>query len=192
MTQTIRTFVAVEVDAAIRSAAKALVDKFREAGADVSWVAPENLHLTLKFLGEINENRIPAVCQAVREAAAGVGPFALEIRGAGAFPNLSRPRTVWLGAAEGEDALATLAERIESGLEKLGFRREGRRFRVHLTIGRVRRGGPAIATLGALLQDHADAALGRTPVEQVVVFSSRLERTGAVHEALDWAALGGG
>jgi 2'-5' RNA ligase len=191
MTHTIRTFIAVEMDPAIRRAAKGLIEKFREAGADVGWAATENMHLTLKFLGDVRDADVPRVCQAVREAVAGVAPFELEIRGAGAFPNLSRPRVIWLGAAEGEEAMANLADRIEAVLESLGFPREARRFHAHLTLGRVRRGGPAISALARLVQEHAAAEIGRSSVEEVVVFSSQLKPTGAVYEALDRAELGG-
>jgi 2'-5' RNA ligase len=191
MPQTIRTFVAVEMDPAIRRAAQGLIEKFRAAGADVGWVATENMHLTLKFLGDVRGEDIAGVCEAVRGAVAGVSPFELEIRGAGAFPNLSRPRVIWLGSAEGDEAMADLAERIESALGELGFPREARRFHAHLTLGRVRRGGPAISALARLVQEHADAPIGRTPVEEVVVFSSQLKPTGAVYEALSRTPLGG-
>jgi 2'-5' RNA ligase len=195
MTNTIRTFIAVEMDPAIRRAAAALIDKFRAAGADVGWVAAENMHLTLKFLGDLREEDVPRVCEAVRGAVAGVAPFELEIRGAGAFPNLSRPRVIWLGAAKGDEAMADLADRIEAVLESLGLPREARRFHAHLTLGRVRRTqrmpGPAISALTRLVQEHAAAQIGRTSVEEVVVFSSQLKPTGAVYEALCRAELGG-
>ncbi len=191
MKQTIRTFVAVEMDPAIRRAARGLIEKFRTAGADVGWAAPENMHLTLKFLGDVRDADVPPVCEAVGEAVAGVTPFELEIRGAGAFPNLSRPRVIWLGAAEGDEAMASLADRIEAVLESLGFAREARRFHAHLTLGRVRRGGPALSALARLVEEHAAAQIGRTPVEEVVVFSSQLKPTGAVYEALSRASLGG-
>jgi len=191
MTQTIRTFVAVEMDPAIRKGAQGLIEKFRAAGAEVSWTAPENMHLTLKFLGDVSDADVPGVCEAVRGAVAGVAPFDLEIRGAGAFPNLSRPRVIWLGSAEGDEPMADLADRIDTALKKLGFAREARRFHAHLTLGRVRRGGPAISALASLVQEHADAQIGRTPVDEVVVFSSQLKPTGAIYEALDRAELGG-
>ena len=191
MPQTIRTFIAVEMDPAIRRAAKGLIEKFRAAGADVGWVAPEKMHLTLKFLGDVRETDVPLVCEAVGEAVAGAAPFELDVRGAGAFPNLSRPRVIWLGSGEGEQAMAGLADRIEAVLESLGFAREARRFHAHLTLGRVRRGGPAISALARMVQEHAEVEIGRTSVEEVVVFSSQLKPTGAVYEALSRAPLGG-
>ncbi len=190
MSQTLRTFVAVEMDPAIRRGAERLVDKFRATGAGVSWVAPQNMHLTLKFLGEVGADGVRRICQAVREAAAGSAAFTLQIRGMGAFPNLKRPRVIWLGAGDGAEAMAALAERIESALAAVGFPREGRRFQSHLTLGRVRRGGPEMAALARLVEHNAAIDLGQTPVEEVVVFSSHLKPTGAVYEALDRVPLG--
>ncbi|MHC4179990.1 MAG: RNA 2',3'-cyclic phosphodiesterase, partial [Planctomycetota bacterium] len=102
MKHTLRTFIAVEINSAIRQRAEQLAEQLSAAGADVKWVAPDNLHLTLKFLGEVASQEIPPVCEAVRQGAAEVKPFELEVRGAGAFPNTRRPRTLWLGVGRGE------------------------------------------------------------------------------------------
>lgn len=191
MKQTIRTFVAVETNSAVRQCAAKLIERFRTAAADVKWVEPHNVHLTLKFLGDVESRRIHEVCRAVEQAVVEIAPFELEVRGAGAFPNVHRPRTIWLGAGDGEEQMAALAEGVESQLQKLGFRREARRFHAHLTVGRVRRGGAGISQLGDLLREHADFQVGRTPVREVIVFSSTLARTGPTYELLGRAALGG-
>jgi 2'-5' RNA ligase len=190
MKSTVRTFIAVEVDEAVRARAAELIEVLRVAPADVKWVDTHNLHLTLKFLDEVPLAEIPAVCAAVEAAAAKVEPFDIEIHGAGAFPNAGRPRTVWLGAGKGVEAMATLHKHLEDALAKLGFRKEHRRFQAHLTIGRVRGGGPAIKPLGDLLWQYADFDAGQLAVDEVVVFSSQLERTGPIYEALGRAPLG--
>jgi len=191
MKQTIRTFVAVEINSAVRACAAELIDQLGTASVDVKWVAPENIHLTLKFLGEVDSRQVHEVCRAVEQAADGVAPFELEVRGAGAFPNVRRPRTVWLGAGQGVQELGVLAERVESELHRLGFRREGRRFHAHLTVGRVRRGGPGISQLAQLLEEYADFEIGRTPVSEVIVFSSTLDRAGPTYEPLGRGLLSG-
>jgi 2'-5' RNA ligase len=191
MKQKIRTFVAVNIDSAVRERVARLVDRFRAAGADVKWVASPNLHITLKFLGDVDAKEIHRVCEAVQKAVADAPPFEFEIRGAGAFPKASRPRTVWLGVAQGREELIDLNKRIEPALEKLGFRREARRFQPHLTIGRVRRGGPAVAELGQLIGEQADVEVGATKVGEVIVYSSQLDRAGPTYEALARAPLGG-
>jgi RNA 2',3'-cyclic 3'-phosphodiesterase len=191
MPQRIRTFIAVELDAAIRKAAADLIDKLRPADADVKWVDPEKLHLTVKFLGGVDAEDVARVCDAVEKAVADVSPFQLAIRGAGAFPNTRRPQTIWLGAGEGDDRMAKLAGRVDKALEKFGFRRETRRYRTHLTLGRFRRDGHGSGELGRLLQQFADYDPGRMPVEELVTFSSQLTPTGPIYEAMGRADLGG-
>jgi 2'-5' RNA ligase len=191
MNQKIRTFVAVDVSSAVRDGARDLIEQFRATGAEVKWVEPHNLHVTLKFLGDVDAGDIHQVCLAVEQAVADVAPFEFEVRGAGAFPDTRRPRTVWLGIAEGNKELVDLNDRIEPPLEKLGFRKEARRFQPHLTIGRVRRGGPAVAELGKLIHQHEDLPIGGTRVSEAIVFSSQLDRSGPTYEALARAPLGG-
>ncbi len=191
MKHTVRTFVAVEVNAAIRNAAETLIDGMREAGADVKWVGPNNMHLTLKFLGDVPSQEIPRVCEMVASGASKVEPFEFEVCGAGAFPHAGRPRTLWIGAGRGEAAMVALHGHVEDALAKLGYRKEHRRFQPHLTIGRVRRGGPGLGPLGELVKRHADLSAGRMAVSHVVVFSSELGRDGPIHQSLGRARLGG-
>jgi len=190
MKNKLRTFIAVEIDRAIRARAGELIALLRGTAADVKWVEPQNLHLTLKFLGDVHQRDILAVCRAVQQGAAELAPFELEVRGAGAFPNAARPRTVWLGATTGAQEMIVLHDRIEAPLAKLGYREEHRQFQTHLTIGRVRGGGPGIAELGKLLQQHADFLAGRMTVHNVTVFSSTLTPAGPIYEALGTAPLG--
>ena len=192
MKSTLRTFIAVEMSDAIRQAAARLIEELKTASADVTWVAPHNMHLTVKFLGEVATEKIPEVSEAVAEAAAESKPFELEIRGVGAFPNAARPRTIWLGPGSGEEELAALAKRVDLALRKLGFEREAHMFHGHLTLGRVRRPSPALGALTRLLQSKADFAAGRTSIGEAVVFSSQLSPTGPTYEALSRARLGGG
>jgi RNA 2',3'-cyclic 3'-phosphodiesterase len=203
MKDTFRTFVAVEVGDSVRRRAGELMKALDAAGADVKWVERHNLHLTLKFLDEVPSREIPQVCEAVTGAVAGLTAFDLavtgavagltafdlEIRGCGAFPHVGRPRTVWLGSGVGEEAMATLQGRVENALAKLGYRKEGRRYQSHLTLGRVRSGGPAVAALGQLIRQHAEFDAGRFRVTDVVVFSSELGPKGPNYEALCRAEL---
>jgi 2'-5' RNA ligase len=191
MKKTLRTFVAVAITQAIRKHAGELIAALAGTSADVKWVEPHNLHLTLKFLGEVHQNEIAQVCQAVARGAAGVNPFEIEVRGAGAFPSAARPRTVWLGAGEGAEPMVVLHDRVEAALAKLGYREEHRRFQPHLTIGRVRGAGAGIVELGQLLQQQADFAAGRMTVGKVTLFASILTPDGAVYELLGTGPLGG-
>ena len=192
MSRNIRTFIAVEVDAAVTGRATELIDKLRGVPVDVKWVEPENMHLTLKFLGDVDISDTYEVCKGVQRAAQDLEPFDLEIRGVGAFPNLHRPRTIWFGGGEGEEQMAELANRLDNELLKAGFRKEGRRFQTHLTLGRVHTDrGPGLADLTRLLQEYADWEVGSTPIDELIVFSSTLTRTGPIYEPLGRATLGG-
>ncbi len=191
MKKTLRTFVAVEISKPIRSCAGELIAALEGTSADVNWVETHNLHLTLKFLGDVHQREVIDVCRAVGEGASHVEPFDLEIRGAGAFPNIARPRTVWIGAKEGEEQMVILHDRIEAALAELGYREEHRRFQTHLTIGRVRGAGPGIAELGTLLQQHADDLIGVMTVRKATVFCSTLTREGPIYEVIGTAELGG-
>ncbi len=172
----IRTFIAVETPPDIRRRAMALIERLRASQAKVRWSDPDSMHLTLNFLGE---------------AAAPFASFDLELQGIGAFPSTGRPRTLWLGAGEGAEEIVLLQTAITKSLAPLGFRPEARRFRPHLTLGRVRDSHLGLDELAELMKQHADFNAGSTPVDEVVVFSSRLERAGAVHERLGAGALAG-
>ena len=187
MKKTLRTFIAVEITPAIRSRAGELIAALAGTSADVKWVEPNNLHLTLKFLGDVPQQEIARVCQAMARGAAEVEPFELDVRGAGAFPNAARPHTVWLGAGGGSEPMVVLHDHVEAALAKLGYREEHRRFQTHLTIGRVRGLGPGIAELGSLLQQHADFAAGRMTVGKITLFASTLTPNGPIYEVLGTA-----
>jgi 2'-5' RNA ligase len=184
MMNSVRTFVAVETGAAVRQRAAELVAALAATGARVSWVKPENMHLTLKFLDEVPLHAIPQVSAAVQAAAAEFEPFDLEICSAGAFPSAARPRTLWLGTGQGSDALERLNAGLERGLKALGFPKEHRRFAGHLTLGRVRESTSGLVELGSLIRQHAAFVAGTFPVRELVVFSSRLTPQGAIYEPL--------
>ncbi|HIE04735.1 MAG TPA: RNA 2',3'-cyclic phosphodiesterase, partial [Candidatus Latescibacteria bacterium] len=114
----VRTFVAVDISDGARRSVADLVRELKGYGAEVRWVAPESLHLTLKFLGEIDEARLEGVFQGVQEATEGLGPFRMVLEGLGGFPGLGRPRVLWVGVSEGADILRSLAERVEGSLER--------------------------------------------------------------------------
>jgi len=180
---TLRTFIAVEMSDAVRTKAGELIRVLRAAEADVKWVESPNQHLTLQFLGEVVEGRIPGICTAVGHGVEAVEPFTLEIGGAGAFPHVHRPRTIWLGARDGAEQMAHLHAQVASALAEVGIRDEPRRYQAHLTLGRVR-SFKNLSALSALLKQHADFTAGATAVDRVTVFSSRLERSGPVYTPL--------
>jgi len=191
MPQVVRTFVAVELPGQVHRKVNALVEALSHSGANVKWVETENLHLTLKFLGDIDLREVHHVCRAVEEATREVEPFELLLRGAGAFPDPTRPRTLWIGVDTGVEEMVALQTRIEDSLHKLNFPRENRRFTPHLTIGRVKTGEAGLAELEALIAKHANKEFGLVEVDEVTVFSSQLYRKGPLYDVLSHAKLKG-
>ena len=189
-----RLFVALDPPEAVRrriaTAVAALRRSAGRAADEVRWTAVETLHLTLQFLGAVPEERIAALDDAVRAAAAAARPLQLELRGAGGFPNARRPRVVWLGLSGDLAPLSALAEDLGRRLTPLGFPPEARPFTPHLTIGRARdsRGAPGIG--GALAEASQGEGIGWRAAE-LVLFESHLEPGGARHEPLLRAPLGG-
>ncbi|HEY7726730.1 MAG TPA: RNA 2',3'-cyclic phosphodiesterase [Anaeromyxobacteraceae bacterium] len=191
----LRLFVAVEPPPAVRRRLAALQAEVRRAAGraadDVRWVAPEQIHLTLAFLGNAPEERIDAVRGAVADAAAACAPLHLEVRGAGGFPSARRPRVVWAGLAGDLEPLGALAADLRRRLAPLGFPLEERDFRAHLTLGRSRDRGGARGMAGALAAaNEADPCAWRA--DEVVLFRSHLGPGGARHEALQRAEMGAG
>jgi RNA 2',3'-cyclic 3'-phosphodiesterase len=191
MADMVRTFVAVEIPSEIKLRAAALIARLGLTPAKVKWVSPQQMHWTLKFLGDVDLREVPKICQAVERAVTSMAPFDVEARGAGAFPDARRPRTVWIGVGQGSDAMIELHDAIERELATLGYRQEGRRFRPHLTIGRVRHSPEGVAELGKLIAEESDFESGLSTVYEVVIFASQLDRTGPTHEVLGHAELQG-
>ncbi|MDX1944827.1 MAG: RNA 2',3'-cyclic phosphodiesterase [Pirellulaceae bacterium] len=189
----IRTFVAVELSPQVKARAKELIGKLRGAAATVNWVRPEEMHLTLKFLGDVPDTDTPDICRVVAAAVADFEPFEIVCRGAGAFPTAEHPRTLWIGIRDGAEELTRLQGAIDDALKReLGFAREPRRFQPHLTIGRVKHEPPeAAGELARLVAEQAEFDGDLAAIDEVVVFASYLDRRGPRHEALATAGLGG-
>lgn len=187
-----RTFLAVAASGALVQKATQVIKQLKQLDADIKWVEPQNLHWTLHFLGEIDDNEVFEVCQAVERGAEQVEAFGLEARGVGAFPRLDSPRTLWIGAAGGRDQMEALHDAIDAALEPLGFRRELRRYVPHLTLGRAGRSlsREQSLRLAKELAELADFAAGTQQVDEVTVFASRLRREGPDYVALGSAPLG--
>lgn len=191
MPRSTRTFVAVDVSADICSRAGQMIDLLSEAGAKVKWVEPTRLHLTLKFLGDVATLELAEICAAAAAAVVAAAPFDFRVRGCGAFPSIDKPRTIWLGVDQGADELVQLHDLLEAGLAPLGFRREQRRFRPHLTLGRVRNSPTGLPELGRLLVEHEDFIVGVAGIDEIVVYSSELDYQGPTYEPLATGPLKG-
>ncbi len=184
----LRTFIAVVASPEIRRSAAKITEMLRPVAGDVKWVTSENIHWTLQFLGELDSLEIPVVSDAVIKAAASVDAFELECRGVGAFPAPDRPRTLWIGAGTGAQTMVALQAAIQARLDRLGYRGESRRYVPHVTLGRAGRNAPP-RTLVRELASLAEFDAGTMLVNEVTVFSSRLQPEGPVYEVLARASL---
>jgi len=186
---TVRAFVAVNLDQDLKDALAKVQERLKATRADVGWVRPESLHLTLKFLGQVEESRLGAVAEAIAAAATGYGSFRLVLGGVGAFPQPRAARVVWIGVQQGAEALVTLQARVEAGLEALGFAREERPFAAHLTLGRVR--GPARREqLAVALTSIPAEPLREMMLHRIDLMKSELGPGGARYTALQTFPLG--
>lgn len=185
----IRAFVGVRIDPEVTGKISAAQSQLQRKLPGVRWVARENLHFTLKFLGSVAEEKVGPIMEALGQPVRAVRRFSVAARGVGVFPDPRRPRVLWVGL-QGE-ALAGLASGVERALEPLGFARERRSFRPHLTIGRWRDSGNSLAGLGREIESWKEREFGASWVEEVVLFQSVLKPEGAVYSALGVIPLEG-
>jgi len=177
----IRTFVAIPLPDAwaayASGAAAALADRVK----GVSWVRQETLHLTIRFLGDLGESGVARVGEAVARAAESVRTPVASLGAVGAFPSLERPRVVWIGIAEGREALRAVGAAVNAAIDRAGFDRADKPFRPHVTLGRVR---PGASGLEAIRAAALPAPPGPAALDRIVVMKSDLHPSGARYTAL--------
>jgi 2'-5' RNA ligase len=179
----VRTFIGVDPGKAVRERMVALQTTLARTGSQVKWVEPDNLHVTLLFLGEVDDRRLPEVCRLVGECTQSHSAFDMTVEGVGCFPNLRRPRILWVGVGKGEPGLSALHDDLEVPLLELGYRREERRYTPHITLGRVR-SEHSTDRLSAELRQLASWQAGEHFVREVQVMGSELTPKGPVYTIL--------
>jgi 2'-5' RNA ligase len=189
MARRLRTFLAVDLGKPLRDRCVALQESLARSAAGVKWVEAENIHVTLLFLGEVDERAVIDVCRAAAETCGRFDRFPLSVETVGCFPNPRRPRVVWAGVGAGGPELVALHDALEPPLLALGcYRREERQYTPHITLGRVRGDGGA-GELAAALQRKAGWRGGETEVREVLVMSSELTPQGPIYAVLSRARL---
>jgi len=182
----VRAFFAIDLDERARSAAAAITDRLRvrPGGDAVRWVREETLHVTLRFLGDVDRARIAHLAGCVREQTAALRPFRLQLGDARPFPSRRRPLAVVL-AVEPAEPLDELADAVERGVVAAGFDPESRPFNAHLTLGRIR--GKRFSLVTADVTSNSESC----PVNEAVLFKSELQPSGAHYTPIERAPLGG-
>ncbi len=189
MSDTFRAFVAIDLPKSVRSALQAAQETLNSCGLRVRWVRPQGMHLTLKFLGNIKAGLTDDIVHAMALAAKGRAGLALTAKGIGVFPHVRRPRIIWAGLSGRLEVLKSMAETLDAHLASLGFPRETRAFKAHLTLGRVK---------GKIVADRLQAAIDKLEtfesegfeVSQIILFKSELRPSGAVYTKINEVPLG--
>lgn len=184
----IRSFVAVDLPDAVKEEVCALIFSLKRTDAAVRWVAKKNLHLTLKFLGYINDEQISGTKAFLSKISAGQNSFTFSLSGLGSFPLSGKPRVVWVGVDEGKEALENLAEKIEREAARTGFEKEERAFSAHLTVGRVREHArlPQQADLIQAIKSAAFSSAHKIKADHLTLYKSTLTGEGALYEPIEF------
>ena len=186
----IRSFLAIELPKLILKKIEEVQRDLRSTRADVRWVNPEKIHLTLKFFGNIEESRIDPIFKSIEEPIRNTPPYSIEVKGVGAFPQLRNPRVIWIGLVNGKEILTSFQKQIETQLEKIGFQTENRPFHPHLTLGRMKSSRGREEMVGRM-EKHREEEFGDFQVERVILFKSDLKPSGPVYTLLREMKLGG-
>ena len=184
----VRCFIAIDIGDEIKKELESLIKRLKKFAPDVKWLSGDHIHLTLKFLGNTDETLVDRIKSSLKSVALFHGKFNLTAAGAGVFPDYSRPRVLWVGINRSEE-LNLLYNNIESAMERLGYEREPKKFRPHLTIARVK-SQKGLTPLLKELRGYKDREFGRIDVSEVLLMKSTLKPAGAEYERLFSAPLG--
>jgi RNA 2',3'-cyclic 3'-phosphodiesterase len=186
-TKEIRTFIAIELPEKVKTALTSIQRDLKEPGQNfIKWVSPDSIHLTLKFLGNVNIDKVDEIKIAIEEARHRQKPFTIQISEVGAFPNMKNPRVLWVGIAGNIGELIELQKRLDDKLEAVGFTKEKRAFSPHLTLARVAEGATPqeVAGFSRKLQNYRPNEKMEVEVSGLSFIRSQLFRTGPVYTTL--------
>jgi 2'-5' RNA ligase len=186
----IRSFLAIEIPREIQKKIEEVQEDLKSSHADVRWVSPEKIHLTLKFFGNIEELKIEPIVRSIEGPIQTTPPFFLKVRGVGAFPHLKNPRIIWMGLVDEKEILNHFQKQLEEEFEKIGFGSEERAFHPHLTLGRMRSSRGREELIGRM-EKHKEEEFGDFQIERVFLFKSDLKPTGPIYTPLRELRLGG-
>lgn len=178
-----RVFISIELPDEIRKNIVRRLNELREAGSGVRWVEEKNLHVTLKFLGEVEDKQVENIIALATKAAAGIGSFKANFEGMGTFPSGKSPRVIWAGIGEGGEKLKRIAGSLEEHFSKAGCRSEEREFSSHVTIGRIK-GNRGVDKLRDKIEGLKGLKFGEALIDRIQVMKSALTPKGSIYELL--------
>lgn len=184
----IRLFIAIDLPESLRDAIRAIQTDIRGSGFKAKWTAPENMHLTLKFLGNADAYYIDKINQAIQTTVQEMTPFQLSGRRLGVFPNPRRPRVIWIGLQGDIGTLLGLQKQVEAQMALLGFPKEKRTFTGHLTIGRIK-GKASLRQVDRMLTQYETLETDVFRVNEIILFKSQLKPSGPIYTRLGVARL---
>ena len=185
----IRTFIALEISDKVRDELSRIESMLKKVDANVKWVKPDSVHLTLKFLGYIDEEKVQVISKHLENIASGSHPFKMVLEKIGVFPHWNYPKVVWVGISEVAGEAKEIAAMVDEAMAGEGFEKEKRPFSPHLTIGRVR--GPQNKLELQKAADSVEVQPTSSDITKIVLFKSDLTREGAVYTPLYTANLAG-
>jgi RNA 2',3'-cyclic 3'-phosphodiesterase len=185
----IRAFLAIDLPDSYQAGMTAVQDYLKKSGADVRWVSVGNIHLTLKFFGDIAEDQVELIAAAASRITRTTPVFSLGVQGVGAFPGPKSPRVIWLGLTDQTDILGSLVQDLEQAFTPLGFPLENRKFTPHLTLGRVR-SSQGRDQLCQFLQSVPLPDFTEFQVDHLILYRSTLRPQGALYTPLAKIGLG--
>jgi len=184
MEDSIRAFIALPLEPVLAAEIKKVQQRLNSPGGAVRWISPEQLHLTLQFLGNVATEQLDDLTAALRRARAGIAPFQLALEGAGCFPNMKSPRVVWIGIHGDLELLRQLQEQIAQETKNFGDHGDHRGFQPHLTIGRVKAAGLEGRRACQAIEFATVPKLGAWTVHHVLLVRSELTPDGARYTSL--------
>ena len=189
----VRSFIAIDLPDSLFGQLEQVSDNLQELleGMPIRWIAVPNIHLTLKFLGDVSEKNIPMIKEILKTEAASHKHFEISVGGFGVFPNFTRPRVIWVGV-EAPDELENLQRRIDLETARLGYVPDRRKYNPHLTLGRVSRNAnpKEVRSISAVLRKQRVGFLGAVRISEVNLFRSDLGPRGAVYTKMFTAPIG--
>ena len=187
----IRSFLAFELPMEIKDIVTHAYQDMRKTSLDARWVKPENMHLTVVFMGNVLNERLEPIGEAVGDICREFGPFEIQLKGTGVFSSRRYPRVLWIGLAGDLERMSLFRDGLQMNLAPFGIKQETRRYKPHLTIGRFRKGFRAGPHLDEILANYQELSSAVSTVDELAMFRSDLKPGGAVYSKLqDWHLSG--